>query len=162
MDAYLDIETTGFSSRIHKITVIGILKESHKGMTFVQFIDRAVTKINLSRFLSGVDIIYTYNGIRFDIPFIRNSLGVNLRSVFRMCDLMDDCHKIGLYGGLKAVEKELRIDREDDIGGRDAVNLWWKYKNGDEKALWRLLSYNREDVVNLRILKNILTGDVSV
>ena len=62
------------------------------------------------------------------------------------------------FGGLKKVEKQLGIERQlPDIGGYDAVRLWWRYVNdSDATALATLIRYNREDVVNLKILKEIL------
>jgi len=43
------------------------------------------------------------------------------------------------------------------MSGFQAVILWWKYRSeGDPGALELLLEYNREDVVNLRVLKQIL------
>jgi len=39
----------------------------------------------------------------------------------------------------------------------EAVRLWWRYVNDyDEDALNTLLEYNKEDVVNLKSLKEIL------
>ena len=34
-----------------------------------------------------------------------------------------------------------------------AIVLWWKYQSGDRNALATLLQYNREDVVNLKALR---------
>ncbi|MDD5037953.1 MAG: ribonuclease H-like domain-containing protein, partial [Dehalococcoidales bacterium] len=59
------------------------------------------------------------------------------------------------YGGLKAVERQLGIERRlKDMNGWEAVKLWWKYVDSfDLAALNKLLEYNREDVVNLRAVK---------
>jgi uncharacterized protein YprB with RNaseH-like and TPR domain len=61
-------------------------------------------------------------------------------------------------GGLKAVERRLGIDRQlRDIDGWAAVRLWYEYVNNhDMHALSTLLNYNREDVVNLRLLREKL------
>jgi len=71
---------------------------------------------------------------------------------------MYDCWRNNLYGGFKAVEAQLGIYRQlEGIGGAEAVELWWRYKNyGDEDALATLLQYNEEDVVNLITLRQIL------
>jgi uncharacterized protein YprB with RNaseH-like and TPR domain len=89
---------------------------------------------------------------------VNRYLKVNLARQFRHCDLMYHCWRRNLYGGLKAVERRLGIDRRvKDIGGYDAIRLWWKYVNDyDRDALTTLLEYNREDVVNLRTLKEKL------
>jgi uncharacterized protein YprB with RNaseH-like and TPR domain len=66
--------------------------------------------------------------------------------------------KIGLSGGLKQVEKDIGIERDrPDISGRDAVRLWREHESGRDGALETLISYNREDTVNLRTLADEVT-----
>lgn len=156
--AYLDIETTGFSRYYYDITVIGIALENRKQCRVVQLIGDEISDVRLLKLLSGVDEIYTYNGSRFDMPFIRTKLNVDLNKEFSHRDLMYDCWKHNLKGGLKVVERKLGIGRTlEGIDGFMAVRLWWDYVNGnDEEALNNLLEYNREDVVNLRILRQKL------
>jgi uncharacterized protein YprB with RNaseH-like and TPR domain len=157
-DAYLDIETTGLCSFYDEITVIGICLANDSGNSLVQLIGGDVTRANLLRTLRGVDTIYTYNGNRFDLPFINFRLGVNLREHFHHHDLMNDCWRNNLYGGFKAVERQLGIPRRlQGIGGAEAVILWWRYQiDHDRKALDLLLEYNKEDVVNLMTLRGKL------
>ena len=71
---------------------------------------------------------------------------------------MYDCWRNNLYGGFKAVERQVGIERRlRDIGGYEAVRLWWRYVNYyDEDALAILLEYNKEDVLNLKTLKERL------
>ena len=71
---------------------------------------------------------------------------------------MYDCWRNNLYGGFKAVERQLGIPRQlQGIGGLEAVTLWWRYHDhGDRNALALLLQYNREDVVNLEALRKRL------
>jgi len=76
-DAYLDIETTGLSRFDDDITVIGIYLVNDNESRLAQLVGREVTVENLVESIHGVDKIYTYNGIRFDLPFIRGSLGVD-------------------------------------------------------------------------------------
>jgi len=156
--AYLDIETTGLSSFYHDITVIGIYLVDSSGGRLVQLVGEAATSDNLLEALEGVDTIYTYNGSRFDIPFIRTLLEVDLDAIFHHHDLMYDCWMNNLYGGFKAVERQLGIGRKlQGINGLEAIRLWWRYReNGDDEALALLLEYNREDVVNLEALRKIL------
>jgi len=157
-DAYLDIETTGLDPACSDITVLGLYLEGQKGGRIVQLIGDAINYLNLSRFLNGVKNIYTFNGSNFDLPFIKEKLGIDLRIFFNHCDLMYVCRGLGLYGGLKVVEKKLGIRRRlVDIDGRVAVFLWREYKSsGDLNCLRILLEYNREDVYNLKILRKKL------
>jgi uncharacterized protein YprB with RNaseH-like and TPR domain len=157
-DAYLDIEPTGLSPVYSYITVIGMRLVEDGESRFVQLVGDDVTVPNLLAALDGVQTIYTYNGSRFDLPFIRDYLGVNLMDRFSHHDLMYDCWQCNLYGGFKAVEMQLGIKRQlKGMNGFDAVILWQRYqRDGDEKALARLLHYNREDVVNLKVLRERL------
>lgn len=157
-DAYLDIETTGLCSFYDEITVIGISLANDAENGFVQLVGDDVTKTNLLRTLRSVNTIYTYNGSRFDLPFISFRLGVDLREHFRHHDLMHDCWRNNLYGGFKAVERQLGISRRlQGIAGAKAAILWWRYENHhDRKALNLLLEYNKEDVVNLITLRRKL------
>jgi len=158
-DAYLDIETTGLCSFYDEITVIGIyLAADGTTNSLVQLVGNEVTRSNLVRTLRRVDTIYTYNGSRFDLPFIDFRLRVNLREHFRHHDLMHDCWRNNLYGGFKAVEQQLGISRRlRGIGGAQAAMLWWRYQiDRDRKALDLLLEYNKEDVLNLLALRRKL------
>jgi len=157
-DAYLDIETTGLSTFRDEITVIGMYLVNDSASALVQLVGSDVTKANLLRALRYVDTIYTYNGSRFDLPFIDSSLGVNLKECFHHRDLMHLCWRNRLFGGFKSVERQLGIGRRlRGIGGAEAVELWWRYKvDHDRRALDLLLQYNKEDVVNLMALRRRL------
>jgi uncharacterized protein YprB with RNaseH-like and TPR domain len=159
-DAYLDIETTGLSQFFDYITVIGILRCDGRGNELIQLVGGDVTRGNLITALRDVNTIYTYNGARFDLRFITNSLGIDLATEYYHRDLMYDCWRCNLYGGFKVVERRLGIPRRlQGIGGYEAVQLWWSYvKGGNESALALLLEYNKEDVVNLKVLRERLSS----
>ncbi len=158
VEAYLDIETTGLSPWYGEITVVGIHIVNEFDTRFIQLVGEDITADSILKALEVVEVIHTYNGSRFDLPFIYCRLGVNLAKLFRHCDLMYDCWRNNLYGGFKAVERQLGIQRRlKDITGYEAVRLWWRYVNDyDEDALATLLEYNKEDVINLKTLKERL------
>lgn len=141
-----------------RITVIGMYFHDGMDSSFSQLIGEEITADNLLHSLEGADIIYTYNGSRFDLPYIHSQLGINLAKLFSHCDLMYDCWRNSLKGGLKCVERQLGIERRvKNVDGLEAVRLWQRYVNyNDNEALDILLSYNREDVINLKSLKDIL------
>lgn len=157
-EAYLDIETTGFSHEYHEITVVGINVCIGDTANLFQFIGNDITADNILEALKGVNEIYTYNGKSFDLPFIKSRLGADLEDTFTHHDLMHDCHSVNLFGGCKEVERLLGIERQlKELDGLDAIRLWQKYvEHRDEDALSTLREYNREDVLNLRILKEKL------
>jgi len=151
MNAYLDIETS-----YHKeITVIGIYSEI---TGFHQLIWDKIIPEDILNILNGTETIYTYNGKRFDIPVITEKTGLNLTEYFKIHDLMFDCWKKKLYGGLKNVEKTLGIDRGlKGVNGLDAMRLWEEYYLWkDQESLKKLLEYNKEDVLNLEVLRKKL------
>jgi hypothetical protein len=157
-EAYLDIETTGLSRHYDDITVVGIYLTRNVKHELIQLVGEEVTSANILSVLEKVDKVFTYNGSRFDFPFIECRLGVNLESHLSHCDLMYDCWRKNLRGGFKAVERQLGIPRQlTGIDGFEAVRLWRRYVNdGDRDALVLLLKYNEEDVKNLKILKEKL------
>ncbi len=146
--AYVDIET----SFDHEITVVGIYRSDQD---LLQIVGEAIDSDTILESLSGIDQILTYNGSRFDLPVIRNCLDLDLTDYFVSRDLMYDCWRHNLYGGLKKVEQMLGIDRElPGVDGFDAMRLWAKYEMfDDEEALMTLLTYNRDDILNLPALE---------
>jgi uncharacterized protein YprB with RNaseH-like and TPR domain len=151
MSAYLDIETAFDGS----ITVIGIFRPD---WGTIQLVGAGVNDVNVYRALDGVQTIYTYNGSSFDLPVIRRRLHVDLKAEFRHHDLMRDCWRHGLKGGLKKVELTIGIARGTaGLSGWDAPKLWHRYEvMGDQAALDLLLRYNRDDVINLPRLRAYL------
>ena len=158
MEAYLDIETTGLSPRYHDVTVVGIHVEDGCEGKFIQLVGEQISAVNILEALGGVNTIYTYNGSRFDLPFLYVRHKVNLAREFKHCDLMYHCWKNSLYGGFKAVERQLGIQRQlIEVNGYEAVRLWWRYVDYfDLDALNTLLEYNKEDVINLKTLRERL------
>jgi uncharacterized protein YprB with RNaseH-like and TPR domain len=145
--AYLDIETSWERS----ITIIGIYKSGGEGTT--QLIAPEINRRALLQALEGVERLFTYNGTGFDLPVIERWLGVSLHKQISHRDLMYDCWKHKLKGGLKKVEQTLGIHRDTEgVDGLQAMNLWAAYRKGDAEALELLLRYNKEDCENLEIL----------
>jgi uncharacterized protein len=153
MKLYLDIETTGLSPQENEITVIGALKEKE----FIQLINGVNLEYNkVNELFEGVTEIVSFNGIRFDMPFIQtqfNKLDLNCNHK----DLMKIGWSKGFYGGLKKLEQEFGLTRDSGVSnGFEAVVLWKKHCKGCNKSLKKLLKYNKEDVVNLVKLEKIL------
>ena len=145
---YLDIETTGLESWRNEITTIALYDGNS--------INYYVNGHNLDDFLNQIDqynVIVTYNGKCFDVPFIENYFGIKLNHAH--IDLRYILGSLGYKGGLKSCEAQLEIDRGDlkDIDGFFAPLLWYDYKkNRNEKALETLLAYNIQDVLTLENL----------
>jgi len=145
---YLDIETTGLERDYCDITSIAlydgaIIKTYIHGKNLDDFVDD----------IQGYNVIVTYNGKSFDVPFIENYFGIRLDHA--QIDLRYVLGSLGLKGGLKGCERQLGMDRGDlsDVDGFFAVLLWNEYqKSGNLKVLDTLLAYNVQDTVNLENL----------
>jgi uncharacterized protein YprB with RNaseH-like and TPR domain len=146
---YLDIETSGLYRGVDEITVIGIYDGTHV-KTYVQGINLDAFEIEISRY----DLVITFNGAQFDLPFIRRQFPhISLPTAH--IDLRFFLRRLGYRGGLKVIEKDCNLSRSSDIDGMDgfdAVMLWQAYQAGDRSALERLIQYNTADIVNLKPL----------
>jgi uncharacterized protein YprB with RNaseH-like and TPR domain len=148
--AYLDIETTGLGPQTDHLTVVGI----YDGKDVHSYI-HGQNLGELAHDLEGYEMVVTFNGSMFDLPFLRKSiphakiprLHVDLRFLLQSLDVR---------GGLKRIEERFGFEREDDLKGMtgyDAVLLWQAYrKRNDRGALDRLVRYNAADISNLKKL----------
>lgn len=146
--AYVDIETTGLSRNSDEITLVGIYDGAIPHF-YINGKNLHLAKEKLQEF----DIVVTFNGKQFDIPFIEHYF--SHKYDFVHLDLRYMLKELGLQGGLKSIENQLGINRDGDLKGIDgfeAVRLWYQYKRGNQTALQKLLRYNEQDVVNLKAL----------
>jgi uncharacterized protein len=146
---FLDIETTGLDKHRDDITTIAVY-DGKKSEVFI----RGQNMDDFSNAIKKYDMIVSFNGRCFDIPFLKNKFPkINLDKFH--CDLRFGMKELGYAGGLKKIEKEIGICRDDDLDGVDgfeAVRLWYKYKKGDQAALDKLVKYNIADVENLKVM----------
>lgn len=155
---YLDIETTSLDPSNGDLTVVGVYLDHGNKQKVVQLVGDEISAAKLVRIVRKVKVLHTYNGKRFDLPYIKAKLGVDLARSCLHKDLMYECWRRNLFGGLKEVERKLGIKRElTGIDGRMAVQLWLDYQSsGDRRFLTTLLKYNREDILNLKALRQKL------
>ncbi|MBU0762383.1 MAG: ribonuclease H-like domain-containing protein, partial [Candidatus Altiarchaeota archaeon] len=156
---YLDIETTGLSASRDHVTTVCIHSTSEtKTYIMGENLDE------LQNDLLKYKYLVSFNGARFDLPFLEKNQEIHFTQIH--LDLIYPMRWLGYSGGLKAIEHQLGMQRNTDgVTGYDAVRLWRSYKTNREievagqkvkgkKALELLVTYNREDTVNLEKLAN--------
>lgn len=155
---YLDIETTGLSPYHNEITAVGIF-DGEEVKSFVKGINlqEGVVKEELSKY----SMVVTYYGSAFDFPFISHQFP-SVRFSMPHFDLCFAGRRVGLKGGLKCIEQELGIERNEeikDVDGLEAVRLWHRWERfNNEASLEKLIKYNQSDVINLKDLAEIIYG----
>ncbi len=155
--AFLDIETTSLSPYEGIVTVVSV----HGGgatRSFVTGEDLAELPAYLGRF----PLLVTFNGSRFDVPFLEVALPDFVPPPVHI-DLRFLLYRLGLSGGLKRIEATLGLGDRSGVEGIDglaAVRLWHEHRRGNPEALDRLVRYNRADTRNLEPLLEYATAEL--
>lgn len=151
---FLDIEVEHITK---DITIIGLFDGFD---TKVMVKDYNLDLRVLKRELQNYKLLITYNGSTFDIPFLSKKFPDLIPNIPHM-DLKTVCQREGYNGGLKEIEKDLGIKRENEIIQRlDSGEPYQLYRmwrgSGDEYYLNLLVKYNEEDVINLKTIADKL------
>jgi len=149
--AFLDIETTGEPAGYGDITIVGLFAN---GTPTILVKGTSLTQERLEDELAKYDLLVTFFGTGFDLPYLRTTFP-NLLLDHAHFDVCFAARRLGLRGGLKQIERDLGFDREETIQGLDgwdAVRLWYAWQDGDEDAGIKLCQYNEADVRNLELL----------
>ena len=152
---YLDIETTGASPYEGDVTVVGLHRN---GRTISLVRGETLTADRLQVELNQARLLITFFGTGFDVPFLTARFP-RLQFTMPHFDLCFAARRLGLGGGLKHIEQELDIRRDNAVRGLDgwdAVRLWNQWCGGDSAARELLLAYNAADVDNLVPLAELL------
>lgn len=154
----LDIETNGFQPQNGGyVTMVGLF-DGYDYKCLVR--GRDLTAANLDRELQRYKCLITFYGAAFDIPFLLRSFR-GIKFNLPHFDLCFAAKRLKLQGGLKKLEADLGILRDESVqglDGYDAVKLWEFSESGSTEALELLIAYNREDTVNLMEMASILYG----
>ncbi|MCI0378872.1 MAG: DUF429 domain-containing protein [Gemmataceae bacterium] len=143
---YLDIETTGLTKDLNYVTVVGALQ----GNRFYQWVWPESLE-RLKALISAAPLVVTFNGARFDLPFLRTQ-AAEVPPPRAHVDLLYLSRAAGIAGGQKEVEVQLGLSRPSevqDVKGEEAVALWCNALCGDKNSFRLLLQYNKTDVLML-------------
>ncbi|MGM0395516.1 MAG: ribonuclease H-like domain-containing protein [Bacillota bacterium] len=168
---FFDIETTGLSRDYHHIYLIGILyfDDMKKSWTILQlFADSLEEEEQIlhefTRQTRGFNILVSYNGDSFDIPFI-------IRRLEKYGHSWSPSSSLDLYKyirenrylieipdlKLKTVEKYIGINRIDSLSGKDCIELYKSYaKMNSDNLLQLILQHNYDDLQHMPLLLRIM------
>jgi len=149
----LDIETEGISKWENHVTAVGICGDATGFEPVVLLPHRPGFERDLFAALEQTDMLLTFNGTQFDIPFLKAQPGLQSMPVppFHV-DLRFLFAAAGVRGGLKRVQVEMGYVREGalaEVDGYMAVLLWQEHLRRTPGALDTLVRYCLEDVVVL-------------
>lgn len=161
----LDIETTGLSPKTASIYMIGtgrlIGDELCVTLLFAETFDQeeAVITCFLNE-LSGFSEVITFNGERFDLPFIRErarkyGILTDNMDALRSIDLLLNIRPFKKLLGLsscrqKAIEALFHVDRDDEYDGGALIDVYMRYQNDPgPQAEKLLLLHNAEDITGM-------------
>ena len=145
--AWFDIETDGCSTG----SIITCICAYHndqvhtfmRGENLQDFID----------WLQTVDLLVSFNGASFDVPFIMRGFALPSLPCAHV-DLRWVAYHAGMKGGLKKIEGDLHIERPDDLIGVDGAEAVWLWEDWNisknAAAREKLLRYCAADVVGLK------------
>ena len=168
---FLDIETTGFSSRNGMIYLIGCGIIQKNEMQITQFMaasagEEADILMDFSGLIKENHTIITFHGQGFDLPFIEaraafHQIPLNL-SQNQSLDLYRSIAPFKTMLGLmdckqKTIESFLGIQREDQYSGGELIKVYQEFCNSfNQKQQEMLLLHNFEDVLGMLNLLPVL------
>ena len=160
-----DIETMGFSSV--PIILIGIAHIKNDELLIDQYLSRNTKEepAILSAFMNRVrehDTIITFNGTRFDIPFVEDRLSYHKIEETLYSKTHHDALPLSRYEWKKklpncklgTLEKHiLGIEREDDVPSRSVPDFYRTYiQQKNVGPLVPIIGHNRQDLITLAMI----------
>lgn len=168
-----DIETTGLNPERNSLILIGFFKN---GKAYQYFAENILEEGDIIeaflKDLGNKEVLITYNGASFDIPFLRMRMeanGISDADLGRIYNL-DVYQIIRYYSPLNGILPDLKqktverymglsADRADSISGAESIGLYFDYvRNGNIAALKKILLHNRDDIIQLYRLLGVLKG----
>ena len=169
---FFDIETTGFSPASSSVYMIGCARRSGKYVCIDQFFaeNPSEERLILTAFLEllkAYDTIISFNGVGFDIPFLKAKcdqyqLAESFRD-FRYLDIFKSVSELKFLLKLpnykqKTIESFLKLPREDKATGGELINVYHEYVKTPTEEGYRLLHlHNYEDVIGMMDLLPMLS-----
>ncbi len=164
----LDIETTGLSPKNSAFVLGGLASPSDGSLTAEQYFVENLSEESevLQHYwesASSKDVLITFNGQHFDLPFIKERLNGHAGytpfhlDLFQLVRNYSPIRKFLPNLKQKSIENYMGLwqYRKDEISGAESVDLYYRYlteKTDDIKE--KILLHNHDDIVQLyRLLK---------
>jgi len=171
----LDIETTGLNPSRNKF-ILGGLYNKDEETVHQLFAEKRADEANaLAAYLDEIykmDMLITYNGKHFDMPFIEKRAAVHGLDVKPMPYNLDLYLVLNGHSPVKRFVPNLKqktienymglwVNRKDEISGGESVELYDQYeKSGDPELEKVILLHNSDDIMQLtRLLKIVSKCD---
>lgn len=171
---FFDIETTGLSPKNSFVYLIsyGYFNDGNFHLTQL-FAENCNDEINILNsfedILSQFILIAQFNGNKFDIPYLIERFRYhNIISSLPALEPFDIYVFIKQFKQLfdlpncklKTFEKFLKLKRDDQIDGGEAINEYYNYiSTGNADSLRKCLLHNYEDVLNLPAISELVIFD---
>jgi uncharacterized protein YprB with RNaseH-like and TPR domain len=169
---FLDIETTGLSPTTYLFLIGLMFWEKGRFVAELVFARNYAEETAVLQYvrdtMSRFAAVVTYNGDRFDLPFIETRLAaarVGPLDPIASVDLLYTARRVfsSVLPNCKlgTVERHIRgIERSGDIPSRYIPAAYHDYvRTGDARAMKNVLYHNRMDLFTMAILINRLAGD---
>lgn len=169
---FFDIETTGFSPKHTSLYLIGCARRNGPLLCLDQFFAESPAEepLVLKAFLELLlpcHTIITYNGIGFDIPYLKAKCSqyglTETFSAFEYVDIFKSVSRLKHILKLenykqKTIEAFLQLSRNDLYTGGELIPVYQTYsKSPDDELLSLLLLHNYEDVLGMMDLIPVLS-----
>ena len=166
----LDIETTGLSHKNSAFVLGGLATHTEEGLTAEQYFVENLSEEQetLKQFWQAAaekDVLITFNGQHFDLPFIKERLNKPSGQMPFHLDLFllvknySPIRKFLPNLKQKSIENYMGLwqYRKDEISGAESVDLYYRFlKEKADSIKETILLHNHDDIVQLyRLLKVI-------
>ena len=161
---FFDIETTGFSPAYTTLYLIGCAHREGDSFMITQYFaeskeEEASVLAAFLQELSHFQTVISFNGIGFDIPYLKNKC-----QKYGLAHPFDEKTYIDIYKEVsalkfllklpnykqKTIETFLNINRADAFSGGELIEVYENYlKAKDDQALFFLKQHNYEDVLGM-------------
>lgn len=170
---YFDLETTGLSPSRCAVILAGLVLPIQDQLVVRQYFanspeEEPALLSRIRKDLCHLDLIVTFNGTRFDLPFLNTRLSHHGLPAAQCTGHMDLFRLIRSYSDLrrflpnlrqKTIENFLGLwsQRTDEIDGAESIRLYRRYLQTQDPHLRDIIClHNRDDILQLYRMMPIL------